>query len=236
MIRGILFDKDGTLLDFNRTWLDAYFQASDYLARSVDRPELAQSLLVNGGYIPETGGWVRDSLLASGSNDQIMTYWGEQLGRPLDEEQLAAVRGIFGSAGKKPVAVLEDMPGFFSGLRNRGMALGVATMDDERHAHSTLGKMGIGEAFDFICGADSGFGVKPDPGMVHGFAHACDLAPDEIMMVGDSPKDLNMGRNATVAMVVGVLTGAHSMHELADISDHVLADISGIIQLLETEH
>ena len=88
MIRGILFDKDGTLLDFNRTWLDAYFEASDYLAHSVDRPELAQTLLVNGGYIPETGGWVRDSLLASGSNDQIMTYWGEQLGRPLDDEQL----------------------------------------------------------------------------------------------------------------------------------------------------
>ena len=164
MIKGILFDKDGTLLDFNRTWLDAYFQASEFLARSVDRPELAHSLLVNGGYIPETGGWVRDSLLASGSNGQIMNFWGEQLGQPLDAAQITGIREIFGSAGKKPVAVLADMPGFFSALRCRGIALGVATMDDERHAHSTLGKMGIGEAFDFICGADSGFGVKPEPG------------------------------------------------------------------------
>ena len=233
MIKGILFDKDGTLLDFNRTWLQAYFQASEYLARSVDRPELAHSLLVNGGYIPETGGWVRDSLLASGSNDQIMAFWGEQLGRPLDAEQISGIREIFGSAGKKPAAVLADMPGFFSELRRRGIALGVATMDDERHAHSTLGKMGIGEVFDFICGADSGFGMKPEPGMVHGFARHCGLATSQIMMVGDSPRDLNMGRNAAVATVVGVLTGAHSQQELAEISDHVFADISGITELLD---
>ena len=35
------------------------------------------------------------------------------------------------------------------------------------------------------------------------------------------------------AVVVGVLTGAHSQRELAGISDHVLADISGVTALLD---
>ena len=48
-------------------------------------------------------------------------------------------------------------------------------------------------------------------------------------------EELFKERCAAVAMVVGVLTGAHSQQELAGISDHVIADISGITGLLENE-
>ena len=232
MPRGILFDKDGTLLDFNQTWLDAYFQAAEFLAQSVNRPQLARSLLVNGGYIPETGGWVRDCLLASGSNDQIVAFWEEQIGKPLGPEQLTGMRDIFGSAGKNPVPVLPDMRGFLGSLKESGLVLGVATMDDERHAHSTLDRMGIRDLFDFVCGADSGFGVKPEPGMVNGFAHHCNLSTTEVIMVGDSPRDLNMGRNAGAALSGGVLTGAHERSELESLADYVFDDIAGLRSIL----
>ena len=63
-IKGILFDKDGTLLDFNRSWLAPYLQASEYLANSVGQPELAAQLMEKGGYIAQTDSWISDSLLA----------------------------------------------------------------------------------------------------------------------------------------------------------------------------
>ena len=82
MIKGILFDKDGTLLDFNRTWLRPYQEATRYLAHSVGRPALASTLMQTGGYIEATGRWMADSLLASGSNQQILEHWGQQIGQP----------------------------------------------------------------------------------------------------------------------------------------------------------
>ena len=222
MIQGILFDKDGTLLDFNKTWLTPYLDAADYLAASVGRPELAEEMMRDGGYIAETQGWVADSLLASGSNQQVIDFWSSKLGITVEGERLTEVRQIFARAKDHFALVLDDMPGFLQEMKDRGIKLGVATMDDERNARGMLDHLGLSEYFDFVCGADSGYGVKPEPGMVLGFCEQCGLTPEEVMMVGDSPRDVNMGTNAGAGMTVGVLTGAHQREELSRHAQYVL--------------
>ena len=233
MIKGILFDKDGTLLDFNRTWLRPYQQATSYLAHSVGQPALASTLMQTGGYIEATGRWVADSLLASGSNQQILEHWAQQLGQPLDRQRRDVINKIFADAASHYDPVLDDMAGFFRQLRDRNLILGLATMDDEANARGMLQILRLSGFFDFVCGADSGYGVKPDPGMVFAFGQHCNLPPSEIIMVGDSPKDLKMGRNAQVALSLGVLTGAHGPAELAPHADRVLDNIEGLIDLLD---
>lgn len=226
MIKGILFDKDGTLLDFNATWLPPYKEVSEFLANSVNRPDLAKSLLRNGGYIEETGEWVRDSLLASGSNQQIFDFWSRELGVSIDGERLLRVREIFAHAGNNYVPAIDNLGMYLTNLKRQGLYLGLATMDDEENAHEMVKRLELENTFDFICGANSGFGVKPEPGMVMGFCEACGILVHETMMVGDSPKDLNMGKNAGVALSIGVLTGAHNSDELEICADHVIQDIS----------
>jgi phosphoglycolate phosphatase len=49
--RGILFDKDGTLLDFNRTWLPIYLHAANEFAAG--DAALAGQLLSQHGFDPE---------------------------------------------------------------------------------------------------------------------------------------------------------------------------------------
>ncbi len=234
MIKGILFDKDGTLLDFNATWLEPYFQVTQYLADSMGQPDLGDQLMREGGYIPESQTWITDSLLASGSNAQIFEFWEEQIGQPIHGEQLAHIKSIFGHAASSYVPALDDLPGFLNGLKQRGMLLGVATMDYESNAYGMLAQLEITDLFDFVCGADSGFGVKPEPGMVHGFCDRCGISPDQMIMVGDSPKDLNMGKNSGAAYSVGVLTGAHDREELSKYSDNVFDDIAGLEPFLDT--
>jgi len=232
MIKGILFDKDGTLLDFNRTWLRPYRQATRFLADSVGKPELADVLMEKGGFVAQTETWVPDSLLAAGSNEQILRMWSEQLQLAVDGERLRVVNEIFAHATGTYVPVLEDLPRFLRKLKRRKLALGLATMDDESNAYEMLSQLELTDFFDFVCGADSGFGVKPEPGMVLAFCRQCGLETSEVVMVGDSPRDLAMGRNADTMLSVGVLTGAHARAELAGYADRVFDNIEGLLTLL----
>jgi len=230
-IRGILFDKDGTLIDFNRTWLPLYRSAAAYLAGEAGKPHLAPELLRSGGFIEADESWQPDSLLASGSNQQIYEAWSSQLGIDIDSDRLAECYRIFTQKHNGYAAVIDDLNGFFDTLRQRGLRLGVATMDDEASAVKTLQAMGCLDRFDFICGADSGFGVKPETGMVEAFCHRCNLSAKQTAMVGDSPRDLKMGRNAGVGLTIGVLTGTTGAAALVDNADHVFENISGLLQL-----
>ena len=75
--RGILFDKDGTLLDFNRTWLPVYRYAANELADGNNA--LAEALLTQHGFDAERERFLGGSLLAAGNNHQIANAWATQL-------------------------------------------------------------------------------------------------------------------------------------------------------------
>lgn len=101
-------------------------------------------------------------------------------------------------------------------------------MDDEQHANDTLRDLQIFNKMVFVCGADSGYGVKPDAGMVMGFCTKTNLQAENVIVVGDSPRDLRMAYNAGAAAAVGVLTGASSASALTLLTDHVLDSISDL--------
>ncbi len=232
MIQGILFDKDGTLVDFNATWLEPYQQACRYVAEIAGVPGTESVLMERGGYRADSGTWSADSLLTSDSNDQVLEFFEREAGFRLASFQVLRIRQFFSHDRIRLVPAVENLNELMEGFRDRGIALGVATMDDEANARGMLEQSGILSCFDFVCGADSGYGVKPDPGMVRAFCRECGLAASEVCMVGDSPKDLMMGKNAGVALSMGVLTGAHGREELSDHADRVMEDIRELERLI----
>ena len=68
-IRGVLFDKDGTLIDFFQTWAPAYEAVALRLAGG--DAVLAERLLTLGGRDPATRCFKPDSALAAGTNAEI---------------------------------------------------------------------------------------------------------------------------------------------------------------------
>lgn len=233
-IRGVLFDKDGTLFDFAATWRAAVEALLDGLAPG----DMALRLRLGGaiGYDPVSGRFAPGSPCVAGSGRHVAEALAALLPGAdllaLEAQTLAAEAGL-GEATLTPAAA--DLAGLLDLLRGRGLRLGVATHDSESAARRHLRAAGVLERFDFIAGYDSGHGLKPGPGMVLAFADATGLAPAEIAMVGDSLHDLGAARAAGAALAIGVLTGPADEMELAALADVVLPSIEAMPAFLFPE-
>lgn len=232
-IRGILFDKDGTLLDYYATWMPL----NRIIALEVAGGDqtVADDLLIVGGYDPATGKIGAGSLLAAGNNAEIAAAWHTHLGDCTSslEALVDLINTSFESGGGAYATAVTDLPVLLKRLKSRGLKLGVATADSERGAHETLGPFGVIDLFDFVAGYDSGHGTKPGPGLVNGFMAATGLMEHEVMVVGDNLHDLHMGRSANAGCVIGVLTGTSDRQHLTPHADYVLGDITEIETVLD---
>jgi phosphoglycolate phosphatase len=99
-------------------------------------------------------------------------------------------------------------------------------------AGSPLAGFEITEYVDFVAGYDSGFGSKPEPGMVLGFCAATGLPPARIAMVGDNNHDMMMGAGAGALLKIGVLTGTGTRESLEPHADICLSSIAALTTLL----
>ena len=76
-IKGILFDKDGTLLDYVATWMPLNHKAA--LAAAGGDQGLADRLLAAGGYDAATDRVRSGSPLAAGTNREIAVCWAARI-------------------------------------------------------------------------------------------------------------------------------------------------------------
>lgn len=238
--KGIVFDKDGTLIDFNATWLPTYHFASLEFAKG--NQALATELLVQHGYDDNTQRFKGGSLLAAGNNQEIAQAWSKQLfdkdmsansvGNADCETLASRLHEIFSEQGGINAAAVPDLKQVLQQLKQSGLKLGVATADSYDGILNTLEAFDVISDFDFLCGYDSGHGIKPEAGMVLAFCQSQSLSPAEVVVVGDNRHDIEMGRNANAGLCVGVLTGTSTRHELGEIADVVLEDIRELPALL----
>jgi phosphoglycolate phosphatase len=230
VIRAVLFDKDGTLIDFRATWLPAY---EAIVRRLVDSDEqAADRLLTAGGYDRASGRIDPTSVLAAGTNVEIAALWAGLIGHDDVAALATRVNLEFMQHAETSLVPVTDLPALFRGLRRRGLRLGVATNDSELALRAQIQRLQIGELIDFFCGYDSGHGAKPGPGMVEAFARSVELPVAAIAVVGDSLHDLDMARAAGAGLTIGVLTGASPREALAPHTDHVIASIADIESIL----
>ena len=232
--RGVLFDKDGTLIDFRATWVPAYRGVAAELARHLGGgTALEHRLLARLGYDVPSDTFAEDSPLLWATNDAIAAHWAAtpEVAHGLDVHEI--VQRHFSDLERYPPRPVGDLPSLFARLRGRGLVLGMATMDDTAVAYATLTRLGIADRLDFVVGADAGHGEKPGPGMVRAFGAAGGLEPAEVIVVGDTPADLLMARRAGCARAIAVRTGATPLHRVADLADHVLPSVQEIETVLD---
>ena len=219
-IKGVLFDKDGTLFKYGNTWQIWCDLVIEALAGKDFK--LQKALADVCGYDIETKTFTPGSLVVNASAHEINLAWAE-IHPDLDYKQIEAI-GVE-KLQNLPVIPVCDLSEMIASLKALGMRVGCATNDFESSAKTQLNEAGIDKQFDFICGFDSGFGAKPGPGMLMAFAEKCGIKPLEVAMVGDSTHDLHCARSAGAALCVGVLTGPAKAEDIEGHADVLLGSV-----------
>ena len=224
-IRAVLFDKDGTLVDFNRTWGPAVQTVLRQLARGDDvlfrRLSAVNGLLDDGRFTP-------DSPLIDEPTSTFAKRCAGLLGGLPDAPFICKIDRQLCQATTAHLSLIGDPLAVFAELTARGYRLGLLTNDAEATARAHARKMGLDRMLAFIAGYDSGFGAKPAPEPVLAFAAAVGVSAAEVAMIGDTMLDVATARSAGARMLL-VLTGPRSSQLLQGAeADAVIASISDL--------
>ena len=219
-LKGLIFDKDGTLFDFAATW-GAWVQHLLH-TETADAPENLAPLADLLGYDLATSSFRKDSIVIASTAREIAVAALPYLADTDVETVLARFNA---AATLAPQVEVVPLIPFLTQLRGAGFKLGVATNDSEAPARAHLAAADVEGLFDFIVGSDSGFGGKPQTGQLDAFCKGMGLPPQACAMIGDSTHDLDAGRAAGMT-TIAVLTGVAGRADLAPYADVVLDTIA----------
>ncbi len=224
----LIFDKDGTLIEFQLMWGGWVDQLADRLETSTGLA-LREGLHALLGVDAETGLVHAHGLLAATPMSRI-------------REAVAAYVADVGAGPGRAAAVVDrawdapdpvalarpvtDLAGLLGRLRRRVRLFAVVTSDDRSPTIRTLESLGIASEFADLACADDGVPNKPAPEPVLRLCDRLGVPPERTAVVGDSPFDLRMGRAAGVARTIAVLTGVGDLATLEPLADVVLDSIA----------
>ena len=237
----VVFDKDGTLLDFEFMWGRLVVAWVDHLAADQElRPAgggeaLRVALFCAVGYDLQQQRTRPDGPLAIATTAQlqdvaaaVLYQHGVSWPRALDSARAAYDRAIVDLPLAETIRPAGDVAALFGQLQAAGVRVAVVTTDHRAETEETLRLMGVTRwVDDLVCG-DDGVPSKPAPDMLLVACQRLGVEPVRAAVVGDTLGDLLMAGRAGAGCRVAVLTGAGERESLGPYADVVLDSIDGI--------
>lgn len=237
MVKAIIFDKDGTLIDFDSFWISVSVNAINDILRKLKRQDIPpEELLLAIGV--KNGISDMDGLLCKGTYEQIALAFCEVLKKyGCDFPEGDFVRMVIDaynsnadSGEVKPTCA--NLKEVLISLKERDIKLAVVTTDNPEVTHKCLSKLEIEDLFYKIYTDDGKTPVKPEPYCVFDFSELTGIKKDEIIMVGDTMTDVFFARNAGIS-VIGVGAAEEQRERLRPYADYVIPDVSHILKYAE---
>ncbi len=227
----VIFDKDGTLIDFESMW-SPWAVALAQALRSATGRAIDGPLFEMLGYDAATGTVRPGGGLAATPMARLRERTRDVLieaGVPEDDADRAVEAAWHAPDPVGLVHPLVDLAGLFGRLHAAGIAVAIATSDDRSPTERTLAALGLSGVIDAMVCADDGVPLKPQPDMVLRLCGEVGVSPTRTAVVGDAPADVQMGRSAGAGLVVGVLTGVGTRADLESLADVVIDSIDDLM-------
>lgn len=227
-IKGILFDKDDTLVDLGTYWCKPTKICVDILLKKYgaeNNDELRRKLELTGGFDGDR--LIPGSVVVTGTNLETMFLFKdvfEEYGIVVDRNFCRYGEVLLEECCLKygEIRAKGDVLALMKYLKSNNIIIALATGDQRISAINCLNKLGIIDYFDMIITSDDVKNQKPNPEMIDKFMYEYKLSREEVVMVGDSASDMKMAYNAGV---LGLLIGDNKVE-----SDYRLDKLDNIIE------
>jgi len=209
LIRCILFDLDGTLVD-----------SYDAIAESLNAARSAFGL----------SSYTRQEVIKMVGHG-LENLMEKALGADRVAEGVRVFRDRYREISLPRTRLLAGVEATLKILQARGYALAVITNKPATFSRKILDHLGVGHLFPVLYGPDLA-PPKPDPEMVSRSLSDLGFSPDEAVVVGDMRVDLDTARNAGIPFYA-VATGSDTREELAAAGpDRLLDRFEDLLSLL----
>jgi HAD superfamily hydrolase (TIGR01549 family) len=196
MICGVILDIDGTLVNSNMAHALAWQQSLQ--ENGFDVPlERIQSLIGMGG----------DNLLPALVEIEKET----EIGKKISERR----SHVFKSEHFPTLQAFPQTRELLQRMKQAGLKLVVATSATSEEAEKLLQLAGADGLIDSVTTASDAENSKPDPDVIHAALGKLGCAPDQVIMLGDTPYDIQAAQKAGVR-TVAVLSGGWQSQDLTD--------------------
>lgn len=219
MIKAVVFDLDGTLVNFN----------IDYKTL---RAEVRSFLITQG--IPASILSLNDSIFEMLDKTEIFM---KNNGKPSQAFQKVHVNVLkitekYELEAAKTVGLLPGVADVLKTLKGAGLKLGLCTVSSEKTTNYILNKFKIGCFFDAVIPREKVKHTKPNIEHLEATLKALAVKPEEALMVGDSEVDIKCAMELNV-MAVGITSGISDQKELADAgANYIITLISDLPTLI----
>ena len=238
----VVFDKDGTLLAFDKPWLAWCSRLMTELGNAA-ASNIKKDL---GCVLGEMGVNLKQGKIELGAFAEacfadvladIKTTYTASLEKMMKDnvlfsETIESCREE-GDASKYPLTNISKL---FSQLRELGYAIAVATADTADGIEKFFKNNQV--EVDFVLCADTpDYPPKPSKISAEKLCSHFGVHPDDVVMVGDTPTDMRFGINGNFGLVVGVTTGIGEETDLKQAGAHiVLDDLTDFVSILKRSH
>ncbi|MGG0719366.1 HAD family hydrolase [Robertmurraya massiliosenegalensis] len=225
--KAILFDKDGTLIEYNSIWPDAtramipYFREKFEVKENIGDEELLKRLGVDEEKVKDC------TAIASGTSFDIAEVLKQSL-KNSNQDTLRFVREYFYQytiENNKAIKAIGDVKKLFARLKQADIRIGIVTADDYDSTLFALKQLEVEELVEFIATGDR-YEAKPAVEAIEAFSAVIKIPRDQILFIGDSIIDMQFARHCHKG--IAVLSGVGEEGELIQYTDAIYPTIHEI--------
>jgi len=232
--KAILLDKDGTLVEIEALHLPLMERRAQTIAELAGVP-VNSHIIRSWGINPITRTMdIRGPFMMAAKEEEKIVATVALYQQGLDWSQ---ARSIVEKAYEVDESAtnpanwnqpIENVIAFIKAANKFGIQLGIVTGDTTLRAIEACETLGVKDKMSHILGVDQVRNDKPSPDLVLEFCKRARLEANEVAIIGDSIKDMQMAKQAGAKLAIALESGVTSADEFIGVADHIIQNFSEI--------